>query len=67
MMMVADPTAVRHEQRMAAGKATINGLSIASKEETIETGKKLLGFRVRQTVDAIRASIDASADVQPRP
>jgi creatinine amidohydrolase len=60
MMMVTDPDMVRYEQRVKAGKASINGLSIAPKEETIATGKKLLAFRVNQTVTAIKASIAAS-------
>ncbi|MFQ5705009.1 MAG: creatininase family protein [Gemmatimonadales bacterium] len=57
MQMVTDPVTVRYDQRVAAGKATINGLSIAPKEKTIEVGKKLLQFRVEQTVRAIRAAI----------
>ena len=58
-IMITDPTAVRYEQRVKAGKASINGLSIESKEETIEIGKKLLGFRVDLTVDAINAALTA--------
>ena len=57
LMMVTDPSAVRYEQRVKAGKATINGVSIAPKEETIEVGKKLTRFRVDQTVKAIKAAI----------
>ena len=57
LMMVTDPSAVRYEQRVKAGKATINGVSIAPKEETIEVGEKLTRFRVDQTVKAIKAAI----------
>lgn len=57
IMTVDDPVAVRYEQRVAAGKATINGLSIEDLEHTIEVGRKLLQFRVDTTVDAIKASI----------
>ena len=57
IMMAEDPESVRHPQRVAAGKATINGLSIADLEATVATGKKLLGFRVDRTVEAIRAAI----------
>ncbi len=57
LMMVTDPSTVRYEQRVKAGKATINGVSIAPKEETIEVGKKLTRFRVDQTVKAIKAAI----------
>ena len=56
IMMTVDPTTVRWDQRVKAGKASINGLSIADKAKTIETGKKLLQFRVDTTVEAIRAA-----------
>jgi creatinine amidohydrolase/Fe(II)-dependent formamide hydrolase-like protein len=58
-IMITDPTAVRYEQRVKAGKASINGLSIVPKEKTIEIGKKLLGYRVDLTVDAINAALSA--------
>lgn len=56
LMMVTDPTTVRYDQRVAAGKATINGVSIANKYETIDIGRKLLRFRVDRTVEAIQAA-----------
>jgi creatinine amidohydrolase/Fe(II)-dependent formamide hydrolase-like protein len=60
LMMVTDPETVRWQQRVAAGNASINGLSIADKEQAIETGKKLMQFRVDTTVEAINAAIGAS-------
>ncbi len=57
IMMVTDASSVRYDQRVKAGSATINGLSIEPKEAAIETGKKLLQFRVDQTSAAIRAAI----------
>ncbi len=57
IMMVEDAQTVRHAQRVAAGRASINGVSIEDKEATIEIGKKLLGFRVDRTVEAIRAAM----------
>lgn len=59
IMMANDPTTVRHEQRVAAGLASINGLSIEDKEKTRDIGRKLLGFRVAQTVAAIREATSA--------
>lgn len=56
IMMTVDPGTVRHPQRVAAGKATINGLSIEDVAATQEVGRKLLRFRVDTTVDAIRAA-----------
>ncbi len=57
LQMVTDPATVRYDERVAADKATINGVSIAPKEKTIEVGKKLMQFRVEQTVKAIHAAI----------
>jgi uncharacterized Ntn-hydrolase superfamily protein/creatinine amidohydrolase/Fe(II)-dependent formamide hydrolase-like protein len=67
IMMTVDPSTVRYDQRVAAGKASINGLSIEPKEKTIEIGRKLLQFRVDQTVTAIRAAIaGASGGGEPQ-
>jgi creatinine amidohydrolase/Fe(II)-dependent formamide hydrolase-like protein len=56
LMMIVDPASVRYDQRVAAGKATINGSSIVPKEKTIELGRKLLEYRVEQTINAIQAA-----------
>jgi len=61
IMMTVAPTAVRYEQRVAAVRATINGLSIEPLEETVAIGEKLLQFRVDRTVAAIRDAIAGSA------
>jgi creatinine amidohydrolase/Fe(II)-dependent formamide hydrolase-like protein len=53
LMMAVDPSVVRYEERVKAGKASINGVSIAPKERTIEVGKKLIEWRTTQTVRAI--------------
>ncbi|HEY7569184.1 MAG TPA: creatininase family protein [Gemmatimonadaceae bacterium] len=55
-MMAVDPSVVRYDQRVKAGKATINGVSIAPKEKTIEVGRKLIEWRTTQTVKAIEKS-----------
>ncbi len=53
LMMAVDPTVVRYDERVKAGKATINGVSIAPKEKTIAVGKKLIAWRTERTVQAI--------------
>ena len=63
-IMITDPTMVRYDQRVEAGKATINGLSIEPMEKTIEMGKKLLGYRVDRTVEAIRAAISGATSTR---
>ncbi len=60
IMTTEDPTAVRYEQRVAAGKASINGLSIEDLDHTVEVGRKLLQFRVDSTAEAIQAAIGGS-------
>ncbi len=57
VLMAYDPKAVRLDERMAAGKTTINGVSILPKEKTIEMGRKIVEFRANVTVEAIRKAI----------
>ncbi|HYN09171.1 MAG TPA: creatininase family protein [Vicinamibacterales bacterium] len=56
-MMVADPNSVRWEQRVKAGKATINGVSIADKAKALEIGKKIVEFRADVTATKIKEAI----------
>lgn len=58
IMMGLDPTTVRYEQRVAAGKASINGLSIEPVDEVVAVGRQLLQYRIDRTVEAIRAARD---------
>ena len=57
LMMVTDPEAVRYHQRVEAGEATINGLSITPIGQALEVGHRLMKFRVDTTVKAIHASM----------
>ncbi|MGH9202702.1 MAG: creatininase family protein [Vicinamibacterales bacterium] len=56
-MMVVDPTSVRLQERIAAGKASINGVPIAPAEKAIEWGKKIVDYRAEITVKAIREKL----------
>jgi creatinine amidohydrolase len=53
-MMVVDPNTVRLQERIAAGKASINGVPIAPAEKAIEWGRKIVDYRAEITVKAIR-------------
>ena len=53
IIMTVNPEAVRYDQRVAADKATINGISIVPKEQAIAHGRKLVEIRVDETVAAI--------------
>lgn len=57
VLMSADPALVRLEQRVAANKATINGVAIVPKDTTIEMGRKIVEFRANHAVEAIRKAI----------
>jgi creatinine amidohydrolase len=57
VMMAYDPKLVRVDERVAAGKTTINGVSILPKEKTIEFGKKIVEFRANVAVEAIKKAI----------
>ena len=56
-MMVTDPSSVRWEQRVKAGKATINGVSIADKAQSLELGRKIVEMRATNTVAAIKKAL----------
>ena len=53
-MFIADPNSVRWEQRVKAKKATIDGVSIADKNKSLEIAKKIVEMRTNVTVEAIR-------------
>ena len=56
-MLVTDPQSVRWDARVKAGKATINGVSLADKAKTLETAKKIVDMRATNTVAAIKKAI----------
>jgi creatinine amidohydrolase len=49
--------AIRMPERVKAGKFVINGVPLAPIEKTIANGKKMVEFRTKVTVEAIRASM----------
>lgn len=55
--MVTDPATVRYDERVEAGLAHINGVSIAPMEESVEVGRKILEWRAETTAAAIRSSV----------
>jgi creatinine amidohydrolase len=58
-MFITDPNSVRWEQRVKAGKATINGVSIADKAKNLELAKKIVDMRATNTVAAIQKALAA--------
>ena len=59
IMMTVDPRSVRMEERLAKGLFSINGVEMSPEEKTIENGRKLVEYRAKITVTAIRKAIEA--------
>jgi len=57
VLMAGNPKNVRLEQRIAANKTTINGISIVPTEKTIEFGRKVVEWRANIAVEAIRKAL----------
>ena len=58
IMMTVDPLLVRHKQRVAAKKSTINGVDIADLAKTVEWGRKVVEYPAEGTVKAIQKAIE---------
>lgn len=56
-MLIDDPNSVRYDARVKAGKATINGVSIADKARALDIAKKIVEFRATQTANTIKKAI----------
>ncbi len=56
-MFVTDPQSIRWDARVKAGKATIDGVSLADKTKNMELGRKIVDMRATNTVAAIRKAI----------
>ena len=59
-MFMTDPRSIRYEERVKAGKATINGVSLADRKKNLELGREIVEFRATVTADAIRKAIEAN-------
>lgn len=55
IMSVIDPASIRFDQRVAAGRASINGIPLEPLSELQELGRTLIEYRTRLTVEAIAA------------
>ena len=50
---------MRYDERVKAGKATINGVSIADAKKNMELAKAIVEYRATVTADAIKAAMAA--------
>ena len=56
-MFIDDPNSVRYDARVKAGKATINGVSIADSQKNLEMAKAIVEYRATVTANAIKTAI----------
>jgi creatinine amidohydrolase/Fe(II)-dependent formamide hydrolase-like protein len=59
-MFMTDPKSIRYEERVKAGKATINGVSLADRKKNLELGRAIVEFRATVTANAIKRAIEAN-------
>ena len=56
-MFITDPKSVRYDERVKAGKASINGFDISNRAKATELAKQIVEFRATATVEAIKKAI----------
>ena len=64
LVALADPKLIRPDQRMKAGKFSINGVEIGSVAKMVENGRKILDHRATLTANAIRKAIATGKPTQ---
>ena len=65
-MFAADPRSVRYDERVKAGKATINGVDLSNRTQAQELARKIVDFRANHTAEAIKKAI-ANKGTLPAP
>jgi creatinine amidohydrolase/Fe(II)-dependent formamide hydrolase-like protein len=65
-MFITDPKSVRYDERVKAGKASINGVDLSNRAKATAWAKQIVDFRAQYTVDAIKKSI-ANKGTLPAP
>jgi hypothetical protein len=56
-MFIQDPKSVRYDERVKAGKATINGVDVSNRAKNTEWAKQIVEFRTNHTITAINKAI----------
>jgi creatinine amidohydrolase/Fe(II)-dependent formamide hydrolase-like protein len=60
MMMIDNPDSVRIKQRMAKGKASVNGIALTPVDKVVAAARQIVNYRVEKTSAAIRKAISGS-------
>jgi creatinine amidohydrolase len=59
-MAAVDPTSVRADERIKAGKFRINGVELAPVEKTAAWGRRIADYRAATTIEALRRAMEAA-------
>lgn len=65
-MFIDDPRSIRYDERVKAGKASINGVSLADKKKNTALAKQIVEFRTVTTIEAINKAL-ANKGTLPAP
>ncbi len=65
-MFIDDPKSIRYDERVKAGKAEINGVSLTDRKKITAWAREVVAFRAQVTVDAINKAI-ANKGTLPAP
>lgn len=57
IMATVDPRSIRRDERVAAGKFTINGVALEPFDKTVAWGRKIIDFRAEATISALKAKL----------
>ncbi len=68
-MFIDDPRSIRYDERVKAGKATINGVNLADRQKNTALAKEIVAFRTQVTMEAINKAIanKGTLPAPPRP
>jgi creatinine amidohydrolase/Fe(II)-dependent formamide hydrolase-like protein len=56
-MFITDPKSVRYDERVRAGKASINGVDLSDRQKATAWARQIVDFRAQYTADAIKKAI----------
>jgi creatinine amidohydrolase/Fe(II)-dependent formamide hydrolase-like protein len=65
-MFATDPKSIRYEERVKAGKASINGVDLADRKKNADLAKQIIDFRATTTIEAMKKAI-ANKGTLPAP
>lgn len=65
-MFATDPKSIRYDERVKAGKASINGVDLSDRKKNADLAKQIIDFRATSTIEAMKKAI-ANKGTLPAP